>query len=120
MDREYLDVGQALRAGMATDFRRTTSTYGEECAPDTPSSLTGISMTHVHNTNAQLAEINSRLYELRDRLFGPQSSPALRGEAVTKEAPVMGFADAFSRSAQETAHLLGTLDRLTIELANRL
>ena len=111
---DMLIAKQAAYAGQ----RDVSSTYRQEKTEGPP--ITAIALAHVGSTNNQLTDILGRLNEVRDRLFGPQApSPGnpLRGEAA---APISGFTEAFARSAQETHMLLSQLERVTVELSNRL
>lgn len=75
------------------------------------------------NTNEHLdlsRQINQRLYELRDRLFGPMP-PSVTGTADGRvQAPANGFADAYSGTCRELYNTLVLIDGVSAELANRL
>lgn len=112
MGRAQLRTGSAALGGLARD-----AAYRDPLASESPP-LTAIAMAHVQSTNNQLNEIAARLYELRDRLFGPELTQGAGNDA--KMPPASGFADAFSRSVQETSTLLSVIDRLSLQISNRL
>lgn len=64
-------------------------------------------------------EIRSRLWSLKDRLFGSAPSNTLSG-GLAKEAPASCFADHARGSGRGLRDVLNEIDSLSLEIANRL
>jgi len=115
-------AGQApMLSGVARDptFVSPKAAYNEAQQPGGGPPITQITLAHIGSTNSQLSEIVGRLSDVRDRLFGSQPTSLGRGD-TPPSPPISNFSEAFARSAQETHLLLAQLDRLSVELSNRL
>ncbi len=65
-------------------------------------------------------QINQRLYELRDRLFGATPTGLRSSQTDAKNGPASGFTEAYGSTARDLYNTLASIDGLSSEIANRL
>lgn len=103
---------QALRTGRQE--------YGGDVTPTDAVSapLTAEIMERLNSNIGIATEVRSRLYGLRDRMFGP-AAPAADPVAQGASKEPFGFADAVGQRGRVLRDILNDIDSLSNEIAGR-
>lgn len=92
--------------------------WGSDARVDVPEqNLTADVLDRVNHSHSIATEVRSRLYGLRDRIFGPQPSPP---SAVATEKEAHCFSDVVRQRQNSLRDVLNDIDALSSEIANRL
>lgn len=120
MERDYpADVqAQAQKEAAYLTLARGHGSSGAAQGATAP--LTAEIMQRTNSSLDMANEIASRLWQLRDRLFGlPAEATNTRGANGIRPEP-SGFASAYSDKASDLLSVLVHIDQLSSEISNRL
>lgn len=109
------------RPALDTREDYTRSGYAADPQADAPLAkpLTLTITDQISGSISTACEVRSRLWGLRDRLFGPPPPSNTSGSAA-KEASASCFSDAAKSGGRELRSVIDDIDALTLDLANRL
>lgn len=105
-----------MRYDTVGEFTGQVTSRADPTAPTQP--LTLEIMDRTSRTLDTANEISSRLYQLRDRLFGSPPEATAGANASTKETG--NFAGAYVDKAQSLGRVMADIDHISTDLANRL